>query len=80
VKSSPPELHSLSSFVAVQKYCALLREFPIHALLAATEWDVMARAVVEVFSHLKGIKRIEYPLSRAVDLIMGILFPLNSGF
>lgn len=41
-------------------------------MLAAAEWDELARSVSEVFAHLKGIKRIEYPLSRAIELVLVI--------
>jgi hypothetical protein len=32
----------------------------------------MTRAIADMFAHLKGIKRIEYPLARAIELVLGM--------
>lgn len=53
----------------MQKYCALLRDFPVQSLLTATSWTAMGAAVSDVFAHLRHVKRSDYPLSRAVELV-----------
>jgi hypothetical protein len=70
--SNFPIINNPRLFLSVQKYCAILRDFPIQGLLAAVDWDDMTRAIIDMFAHLKGIKRIEYPLARAIELVLGM--------
>lgn len=56
----------------VHKYCAFLRDFPLQSILSASEPEEFVRAVVEIYAHMRTIKRIEYPLPRAIELLHGM--------
>jgi len=53
----------------VHRYAAFLRDLPIKRLLSATDLAELIRALELLFSHLKQIRRSEYPLSRCVSLV-----------
>ncbi len=53
----------------VHKYSSLLRDLPIKRLLAAVDLPEIIRAIDALFKHLKQIQRIDYPLSRAIQLV-----------
>ncbi len=50
----------------VHKCSSLLREFPIAKLLSATDLEGVMVAIEKMFAHLKNIRRIAYPIVRAI--------------
>jgi dynein heavy chain 1 len=53
----------------VHRYAAFLRDLPIKRLLASSDIPELIRSLELIFSHLKQIRRIEYPLSRCIALV-----------
>jgi dynein heavy chain 1 len=56
----------------VYKFSALLRDFPIKPLISAADVNAIMAALETIFNHLKQIRRIEYPLERAIQLVHAI--------
>eukprot|EP00808_Paulinella_micropora_P012801 g22584.t1 len=52
----------------VHQYSNLLRDFPIKRLLTAPDFAKLEDAVRMIFGHLKQIRRVHYPLERAIGL------------
>lgn len=63
---------------SVFKYTALLKDLPIKELLSATDCQQLKNALDNIFNHLKQIKRIEYPLARAIQLVQAISRDLST--
>lgn len=53
----------------VHRYASFLRDLPIKRLLASSDIPELIRSLELIFSHLKQIRRIEYPLSRCIALV-----------
>jgi len=49
-----------------------MKDFPINALLAASDTHSIRSALVNVFAHLKRVRNTEYPPSRALKLLQAI--------
>jgi dynein heavy chain 1 len=46
-----------------------MKDFPLTALLAATDTEAIRIAVIDIFAHLKKMKTTRYPVTRATKLI-----------
>ena len=56
----------------VMDFNPLMKDFPIHDLLSATELDKIRIALQGIFQHLKKIRNTKYPIKRALELIEAI--------
>lgn len=56
----------------VSEMVSLTRDLPVKALLSSSDLNEIRDAIELIFSHLKQIKRINYPLARAVGLVHAI--------
>eukprot|EP00457_Paulinella_chromatophora_P000017 gb/GEZN01000017.1/.p1 GENE.gb/GEZN01000017.1/~~gb/GEZN01000017.1/.p1 ORF type:complete len:4783 (-),score=794.37 gb/GEZN01000017.1/:118-14466(-) len=52
----------------VHQFSNLLRDFPIKRLLTAPDFAKLMDSVRMIFQHLKQIRRVPYPLDRAIGL------------
>ena len=50
----------------------LIKEFPIHELLAATKIEAVSTAVTHIFSHLKKTKNAHFPIQRYLGLVEAV--------
>lgn len=64
--------------LSVNSYNLLMKEFPMDALLGATELTGVARALKIIYSHLKKLKNTAYPLMRGMMLVEAISRDLNA--
>jgi dynein heavy chain 1 len=56
----------------VLNYKPLIKDFPIHELLASTEISQVSNALKNIFEHLKKTKNVHYPIQRYLRLIEAI--------
>jgi len=63
----------------VSNYMILMQDFPIAALLAATDVPQIEEAIFAIFVHMKKIKSAdEYPLTQALKLIQSLSRDMNN--
>jgi len=53
----------------VHRYASFLRDLPIKRMLSAADAMDLIRSIELTFTHLKQIRRIDYPLSRCIALV-----------
>lgn len=53
----------------VNNYNALMKDFPLNSLLAASDTEAIKCALVDIFSHMKKIRNTKYPIARALKLV-----------
>ena len=56
----------------VSSYMPLIRDFPINALMTASDVSQMKHSVASIFSHMKKMKTAQYPVQRAFQLIEAV--------
>ena len=56
----------------VYKYSGLLKNFPIKPLISADSVGGIMKALDGIFSHLKQIRLVHYPLARAIQLVHAV--------
>ena len=54
-----------------------MKDFPLIALLSATDIDSIRVAIIDIFGHLKKIRNTAYPVQRAQALVQAISRDLN---
>jgi dynein heavy chain 1 len=66
------------AIATVNDYSPLMKDFPIHDLLAATDLEKVRGALQGIFSHLKKIRNTKYPTQRALRLVEAISRDLSA--
>ncbi|GAA6030036.1 hypothetical protein JCM8097_009225 [Rhodosporidiobolus ruineniae] len=67
------------AFKTVHDYNALMKDFPLNELLAATDLAKVQESILLIFGHLnKKLKLSPYPVRRALPLVEAISRDLNS--
>jgi dynein heavy chain 1 len=56
----------------VNDYSPLMKDFPIHDLLAATDLSKVRVSIQSIFGHLRKIRNTKYPTQRALRLVEAI--------
>lgn len=51
---------------------SLIKDFPIHELLSATNIEGVSQAVTHIFTHLKKTKSNHYPIQRYLGLVEAV--------
>ena len=59
-------------FSEVNSYMALIRDFPINAILTASNVKQVQQAVAAVFSHMRKMKTAQYPVKRSFQLLESV--------
>jgi len=62
----------------VNDYSPLMKDFPIHDLLAATDLEKVRIAVQAIFVHMRKIRSTKYPIQRALKLVEAISRDLST--
>ncbi|OXA50597.1 Dynein heavy chain, cytoplasmic [Folsomia candida] len=60
------------ALATVNDYSPLMKDFPVHDLLAATDLDKVRTALQYIFGHLRKIRNTKYPIQRALRLVEAI--------
>lgn len=60
------------TFVLVVNFKSLIKDFPIHELLSATNIEAVSQAVTHIFTHLKKTKNNHYPIQRYLGLVEAV--------
>lgn len=66
------------SLAVVNDYSPLMKDFPIHDLLAATDLEKVRIALQCIFGHLRKIRNTKYPIQRALRLVEAISRDLSA--
>ena len=69
---------NLSMYDTVLDYNTLMKDFPINAILIASDIKKLVEAMLEVFQHMKKVKHTRYPRERFIELIKAISRDVNS--
>jgi len=62
----------------VNDYSPLMKDFPIHDLLAAMDLEKVRFALQGIFVHLRKIRNTKYPIQRALRLVEAISRDLSA--
>ncbi|XP_065167911.1 dynein heavy chain, cytoplasmic isoform X2 [Atheta coriaria] len=60
------------ALATVNNYNPLMKDFPIHDLLSATELERIRASVQLIFSHLRKVKATKYPIQRCLRLVEAV--------
>uniref|UniRef100_A0A1I7Y6V7 Dynein heavy chain, cytoplasmic n=1 Tax=Steinernema glaseri TaxID=37863 RepID=A0A1I7Y6V7_9BILA len=56
----------------VDDYLSVMKEIPLNGLMSATDLSELAKALHDVFTHLRKIRSSKYPIARALKFIEAI--------